>query len=266
MCAVSKPASSIARSIASGAGRSVTSSTSGGPPAWPTSVGASTSWWRSSSGSTRSQVRQVSVKPCRRTSGGPEPPRCDGVKVEGTRRRLATGTIGSPCRPWRTSRLRTSTSLRAARAAARARAGGVGAGARRLARHAARAGDGRHERRRRRSPSTTRASPPAGSSGRACSRSTAPSTAATARRSPAPFRLDAVRERFTAVVAEETERLIDAFAPARRAELRRSFAGPLAAAVGDARARAAWHRPGGRARLVRRRSSRPSTSSRRAAR
>jgi cytochrome P450 len=46
-----------------------------------------------------------------------------------------------------------------------------------------------------------------------------------------PFRLDAVRERFTAVVAEETERLIDAFEPAGRAELRRSFAGPLAAAV-----------------------------------
>jgi cytochrome P450 len=46
-----------------------------------------------------------------------------------------------------------------------------------------------------------------------------------------PFRLDAVRERFTAVVAEETERLIDAFEPDGRAELRRSFAGPLAAAV-----------------------------------
>jgi cytochrome P450 len=46
-----------------------------------------------------------------------------------------------------------------------------------------------------------------------------------------PFRLDAVRERFTAVVAAETERLIDAFGPAGHAELRRSFAGPLAAAV-----------------------------------
>ena len=54
--------------------------------AWPTSVGASTSWWRSSSGSTRSQVRQVSVKPCRSTSGVPAPPRWDGVKVEGTGR------------------------------------------------------------------------------------------------------------------------------------------------------------------------------------
>ena len=46
-----------------------------------------------------------------------------------------------------------------------------------------------------------------------------------------PFRLDAVRARFTVLVAEETERLIDAFEPAGRAELRRSFAGPLAAAV-----------------------------------
>jgi cytochrome P450 len=46
-----------------------------------------------------------------------------------------------------------------------------------------------------------------------------------------PFRLDAVRERFTGVVAEETERLIDTFAPVGRTELRRSFAGPLAAAV-----------------------------------
>src|SRR3954447_26099715 len=46
-----------------------------------------------------------------------------------------------------------------------------------------------------------------------------------------PFRLAAVRERFTALVAEETERLIDAFAPAGQAELRRDFAGPLAAAT-----------------------------------
>jgi cytochrome P450 len=46
-----------------------------------------------------------------------------------------------------------------------------------------------------------------------------------------PFRLDAVRERFSAVVAGETERLIDAIAPEGRAELRRSVAGPLAAAV-----------------------------------
>ena len=46
-----------------------------------------------------------------------------------------------------------------------------------------------------------------------------------------PFRLEAVRERFSALVAAETERLIDAIEPAGRAELRRSFAGPLAAAV-----------------------------------
>jgi cytochrome P450 len=46
-----------------------------------------------------------------------------------------------------------------------------------------------------------------------------------------PFRLDAVRERFAAVVEEETERLIDAIEPQGRAELRRSVAGPLAATV-----------------------------------
>src|SRR5438445_2924646 len=46
-----------------------------------------------------------------------------------------------------------------------------------------------------------------------------------------PFRLDAVRERYTAVVAEETERLIDAIEPHGRAELRRSVAGPLAVAA-----------------------------------
>jgi cytochrome P450 len=46
-----------------------------------------------------------------------------------------------------------------------------------------------------------------------------------------PFRLDAVHERFTEVVAGETERLIDGFEPAGWAELRRSFAGPLAAAI-----------------------------------
>jgi cytochrome P450 len=47
----------------------------------------------------------------------------------------------------------------------------------------------------------------------------------------APFRLEPVRERFSALVAAETERLIDAIEPAGRAELRRSVAGPLAAAV-----------------------------------
>jgi cytochrome P450 len=46
-----------------------------------------------------------------------------------------------------------------------------------------------------------------------------------------PFRLHAVRERFTALVGDEVERLIDAIEPAGAAELRRSFAGPLAAAV-----------------------------------
>jgi cytochrome P450 len=46
-----------------------------------------------------------------------------------------------------------------------------------------------------------------------------------------PFRLDAVRERFTAPVTEETDRLIDAVAAAGAAELRRDLAGPLAAAI-----------------------------------
>jgi cytochrome P450 len=46
-----------------------------------------------------------------------------------------------------------------------------------------------------------------------------------------PFRLDAVRERFTTLVESETERLIDAIEPDGRAELRRSLAGPLSAAV-----------------------------------
>lgn len=46
-----------------------------------------------------------------------------------------------------------------------------------------------------------------------------------------PFRLDAVRERFTALVEAETERLIDEIEPDGRSELRRSLAGPLAATV-----------------------------------
>ena len=46
-----------------------------------------------------------------------------------------------------------------------------------------------------------------------------------------PFRLREVRDRFTGLVAGETDRLIDAIAPAGEAELRRSLAGPLAAAV-----------------------------------
>jgi len=44
------------------------------------------------------------------------------------------------------------------------------------------------------------------------------------------FRLDAVRERFAGRVEAEADRLIDGFAPAGHAELRRSLAGPLAVA------------------------------------
>jgi hypothetical protein len=84
-CAVAKPAASIARSTASGIVAASTGLSSGGPPAWPISVSASTSWWRSNVGSTNSQVRHVSVKPCRHTSGVPEPRRCAGVKREITR-------------------------------------------------------------------------------------------------------------------------------------------------------------------------------------
>ena len=47
----------------------------------------------------------------------------------------------------------------------------------------------------------------------------------------APFRLAGVRERFTEVVARETDRLLEEIRPAGRTELRRAFAGPLAAAV-----------------------------------
>jgi cytochrome P450 len=46
-----------------------------------------------------------------------------------------------------------------------------------------------------------------------------------------PFRLDAVRERFTELVEAETGRLLDALEPAGGGELRRGFAGPLAASV-----------------------------------
>jgi cytochrome P450 len=46
-----------------------------------------------------------------------------------------------------------------------------------------------------------------------------------------PFRLAAVRERFTGLVEAETERLLDALEPAGRGELRRGFAGPLAASA-----------------------------------
>jgi cytochrome P450 len=44
-----------------------------------------------------------------------------------------------------------------------------------------------------------------------------------------PFRLEAVRARFSGAVARETDRLLDGIAPAGAAELRRSLAGPLAA-------------------------------------
>ncbi len=50
---------------------------------------------------------------------------------------------------------------------------------------------------------------------------------ATAIPSPRPFRLDAVRERFTDIVDEEVERLLDAIAPSGEADLRRELAGPL---------------------------------------
>jgi cytochrome P450 len=46
-----------------------------------------------------------------------------------------------------------------------------------------------------------------------------------------PFRPSAVRERFANAASVEAERLIDALEPAGRGELRRSFAGPLAAAI-----------------------------------
>ncbi len=45
------------------------------------------------------------------------------------------------------------------------------------------------------------------------------------------FRLDAVREQYTAYVEDEALRLIESIAPSGRAELRRAVAGPLAAAV-----------------------------------
>jgi cytochrome P450 len=46
-----------------------------------------------------------------------------------------------------------------------------------------------------------------------------------------PFRLAAVRERFAELVPLETDRLIDAIAPAGHADLRRTLSGPLAAVV-----------------------------------
>ena len=46
-----------------------------------------------------------------------------------------------------------------------------------------------------------------------------------------PFRIGPVRERFAPAARAEAERLLDVLAPAGGAELRRAFAGPLAAAV-----------------------------------
>lgn len=46
-----------------------------------------------------------------------------------------------------------------------------------------------------------------------------------------PFRLAAVRERFTSAIAAEADRLIDAIEPNGAAELRRAVAGPLAVAA-----------------------------------
>ena len=47
----------------------------------------------------------------------------------------------------------------------------------------------------------------------------------------APFRLRAVRERFADATEMDAEELIDSFEPAGTAELRRQFAGPLAASI-----------------------------------
>ncbi|MDQ6816047.1 MAG: cytochrome P450, partial [Actinomycetota bacterium] len=47
----------------------------------------------------------------------------------------------------------------------------------------------------------------------------------------APFRLTAVRERFTGPVAVQTRRILDQLAPVGHGELRRSFAGALAAKI-----------------------------------
>ena len=47
----------------------------------------------------------------------------------------------------------------------------------------------------------------------------------------APFRPTAVKERFAAPAEAEASRLIDGFVDRGRAELRREFAGPLAASI-----------------------------------
>src|SRR4051794_31450941 len=77
----------------------------------------------------------------------------------------------------------------------------------------------------------TRGSPPGKWSDPACSRSTASSTRCHREPFARPFRLAAVRARFAVLVAQETERLIDAIEPTGRAELRRTLTGPLAVAA-----------------------------------
>src|SRR3974390_1615945 len=85
----------MTRSIASGSVSSDSVTGSRGPPAGPRRVRARTSGWGSSDGSTSSHVRHVSVKPCRHTSGDPEPPRNEGVKTNDTPPNLSSIAVGS---------------------------------------------------------------------------------------------------------------------------------------------------------------------------
>ena len=82
----------------------------------------------------------------------------------------------------------------------------------------------------------------------------------------APLRLGEVRRRLADAVQEETTRLVDELAPHGEAELRRGFAGPLAAAAVDARAGARRRQGRDGARLVRRDRRPPSPTSARAGR
>ena len=66
----------------------------------------------------------------------------------------------------------------------------------------------------------------AGRRARACSRSTAPRIARHRDPFARPFRLDAVRERFTAFVEAETDALLEALRRRGEAELRRALRGP----------------------------------------
>ena len=93
-------------------------------------------------------------------------------------------------------------------------AGGVGSGARRLARHAARPCPRGDARLRGRSRWTIRASPPGRWWGGACSRRTATSTLATAPRSRGRSGWTRCASASPAAVEAETERLIDALEPA----------------------------------------------------